>query len=56
MNIYLVFYILFFKLTFFKTLKISIIKINLINLNAKYKIKTILNCQYIKKKVKYLIK
>jgi len=56
MNIYLIFYILFFKLAFFKALKALIIEINLINLNIKYKIEIILNCQYIKKKVKYLIK
>jgi len=43
-NIYLIFYILFFELAFFGILKILIIEINLVNLNAKYKIKIVLNC------------
>jgi len=42
-NIYLIFYILFFKLAFLKALKALIIKINLVNLNVKYEIKIILN-------------
>jgi len=43
-NIYLVFYILLFKLAPFEILKALVIKINLVNLNAKYKVKIVLNC------------
>ena len=44
MNIYLVFYILFFELALFEMLKILIIEINLVNLNIKYKVEIVLNC------------
>ena len=50
------FYISLFKLIPFNAFKILQIKINLVNLNAKYKVKKILNYKYIKNKVKYLVK
>jgi len=43
MNIYLIFFFFFFKLVFPSAFTMPITKINLINLNAKYKIKAILN-------------
>ena len=55
-NIYLIFYIFLFKLVLLKTLNILFIKIELINSNVIYNIEIILNCKYIRNKIKYLIK
>ena len=56
MKIYLVFYISLLELALHNALKALYIEIKLINLNAKYKVKKILNYKYIKNKIKYLIK
>jgi len=56
MNIHPVFHISLLKLAPPGAPETPITEINPVNLNAKYEVKTILNCQYIRKKVKYLIK
>jgi len=47
-NIYPVFHISLLELVLLGALKALKVKIELINLNAKYDIKKVLNCQYIK--------
>ena len=56
MNIYPVFYILLLELAPPGAPKAPVIEIDPVNLNAEYEVETILDCQYIRKKVKYLIK
>ena len=55
-NIHLVFYIFLFELILLGVLNILFIEIELINLNVIYNIEIILNCKYIRNKIKYLIK
>ena len=55
-NIYLVFYILLLELVLDSIPKAPITKIKLVNLNAKYKIKNILDNKLVREKLYYLIK
>jgi len=56
MNIYSVFHILLLEPAPSGALEAPVTKIDPVNLNAEYEVETILDCQYIRKKVKYLIK
>ena len=55
-NIHLIFYISLFELILSKMSNTLFIEIELINLNVIYNIEIILNCKYIRNKIKYLIK
>ena len=56
MNIHPIFHISLLELAPPGAPKAPVIEIDPVNPNAEYKVETILDCQYIKKKVKYLIK
>ena len=56
MNIYLVFYIFLFELVLLGLLNILFIGIESIDLNIIYNIEIILDCKYIRSKIKYSIK
>ena len=55
-NIFLIFYISFFKKALLRALPALITKIKLINPNTEYKIKLILKQQLVNNIIKYLIK
>jgi hypothetical protein len=55
-NIYPVFHISFLELVLLGILLVPITKIELVNLNAKYKIKEILDYKQIRNYIKYLVK
>lgn len=56
MNIYSIFYISLFKLVFSEIFKTSETEIISTNQNIEYKMEKILDCKYIKNKIKYLMK
>ena len=56
MNIYLVFYISLLEKVLLGVLLVLETEIELVNPNTKYKVEKILDCKYINKTVKYLIK
>ena len=55
-NIYLIFYIFLLKLVLLEALNVLFIEIESINSNVIYDIEIILNCKYVRNKIKYLIK